>query len=162
MAKDGVYKALENVEMTYGDIVEIANDMTKDILEPTDTLVSDINHSLSALTVESIRDYIIRLQLRAYELSEIRERSALKAQCAEALKAEKHAKAFNAAEGSAAVKTNIALIESSEEIVVEALYEYIAGLFKTKLDQQHRLVAALQSVLISKMQEVKLSINGID
>ena len=162
MAKDGVYKALENVEMTYSDIVEIANDMTKDILAPTDDLVSEINHNLSALTVESIRDYIIRLQLRAYELSEIRERSALKAQCAEALKAEKHAKAFNAAEGSAAVKTNIALIESSEEIVVEALYEYIAGLFKTKLDQQHRLVAALQSVLISKMQEVKLSINSID
>lgn len=162
MAKDGVYKALENVEMTYGDIVEIANDMTKDILEPTDRLVSEITNSLSALTVEAIRDYIIRLQLRAYELSEIRERSALKAQCAEALKAEKHAKSFNAAEGSAAVKTNIALIESSEEIVVEALYEYIAGLFKTKLDQQHRLVAALQSVLISKMQEVKLSINSID
>lgn len=162
MAKDGVYKALENVEMTYSDIVEIANDMTKDILAPTDDLVSEINHNLSALTVESIRDYIIRLQLRAYELSEIRERSALKAQCAEALKAEKHAKAFNAAEGSAAVKTNIALIESSEEIVVEALYEYIAGLFKTKLDQQHRLVDALKSILMSKMQEAKLSMSGID
>lgn len=162
MAKEGLYKALENVESTYSDIVDIANDMTSEILTPIDNLVDEIRGSMSALTAESVRDYIVRLQLRAYELSEIKEKSGLKAQCAEALRAEKHAQSFNAAEGSAAVKSNIALIEASEEIVIEALYEYIASHLKTKLDQLHRLVDALKSILMSKMQEAKLAMNGIE
>lgn len=162
MAKPSVHDALENVEATYADIVEIANDMLHDITDPIDRIMSEINNSLSTLSVESIRDFIIRLQLRAYEISEIKEKSALKAQCAQALRAEKHAKCFNEADGSAAIKTNIALIKASEEIVVEALYDYIASLLKTKLDQLHRAVDALKSILMSKMQEAKLAMNGIE
>lgn len=162
MAKPSVYAALENVEASYSDIIEIANDMLKDIEIPIDNLVDEIRSSVSSLTVESIRDYIIRLQLRAYELSEVKEKSGLKAQCAESLRAEKHARCFNQADGSAAVKTNIALIEASEEIVVEALYDYIASHLKTKLDQLHRLVDSLKSILMSKMQEAKLSMSGIE
>lgn len=162
MAKPGLNKALENVEMSYGDIIEIANDILYDILSPIDSLMSELNNSMSTLTTESTRDYMIRIQLRAYELSEIKEKSALKASCAEAIKNEKHAISFNKAEGSAAVKTNIALIESSEEIVIEALYEYIASLLKTKLDQLHRAVDCLKSILMSKMQEAKLAMNGIE
>lgn len=162
MAKPGLSKALDNVETTYADIVEIANDMLNDILTPIDALMAELNRSMAALTAESTRDFMMRIQLRAYELSEIKEKSALKAACAEAIKNEKHAKSFNEAEGSAAVKTNIALIEASEEIVIEALYEYIASLLKTKVDQLHRAVDCLKSVLMSKMQEAKLAMNGIE
>lgn len=162
MAKPSIHAALENVEGSYSDIIEIANEMTCDILEPIDNLVEEIRGTVSTLTPESVRDYIIRLQLRAYELSEIKEKSGLKSQCAEALRAEKHARCFNEADGSAAVKNNIALIQASEEIVVEALYEYIASLLKTKLDQLHRLVDSLKSILMSKMQEAKLAMNGIE
>ena len=162
MAKPGLHKALENVESTYADIVEISNDMLSDILQPINSLVDEIRGSLAGMSAETVRDYMIRLQLRSYELSDIKEKSALKAQCAEALKDEKHARSFNAAEGSAAVKTNIALIEASEEIVVEALYEHIASLLKTKLDEVHRLIDSLKSILMSKMQEAKLAMNGIE
>lgn len=162
MAKPSVHAALEQVELTYSDIVEIADDMLFDILQPINTIMSDLNNNTANLTPEIIRDFIIRLQLRAYELSEIKERSSLKAQCAEALREEKHARSFNAADGSAAVKNNIALLESSEEVVVEALYNYVASLLKTKVDQLHRSVDALKSILMSKMQEAKLSMNGIE
>ena len=131
MAKPGLYKALENVEATYADIVEISNDMLSEFLSPINSLVNEIRNSLAGLSAESVRDYMIRLQLRSYELSDIKEKSALKAQCAAALKDEKYARNFNEAEGTAAVKTNIALIESSEEIVIEALYEHVASLLKT-------------------------------
>ena len=56
---------------------------------------------------------------------------------------------------TAAVKDKLALIATSGEVVSEALYNLVASLFKTKLDQVHRLVDALKSILVSRMQENK-------
>ena len=95
------------------------------------------------------------LQLKAFEISEIKEKAALKAELAETLQKEKFAISFNGLEGSAAVKDKLALVETSAEIVTEALYNLVANLLKTKLDQLHRLVDALKSILMSRMQETK-------
>ena len=97
----------------------------------------------------------MRIQLKAFEISEIKEKAALKAELAETLQKEKFAVSFNGLEGSAAVKDKLALVETSAEIVTEALYNLIANLLKTKLDQLHRLVDALKSILMSRMQETK-------
>ena len=162
MARPSLNDALANVEATYSEVVEIANDMLSDIFNPINNLVDEIREAGAGISAESLRDYMVRLQLRSYEISDIKEKSALKAECAEALRKEKYARTFNAAEGTAGVKDNTALLAASEEIIVEALYNLVASLLKTKLDEVHRLIDTLKSILMSKMQEAKLAMNGIE
>lgn len=147
--------ALNNVETTYGELVNIANDMLNPMFEPINLIITQVNATVNAMSIDQIRDYILRIQLKAFEISEIKEKAALKAELAETLQKEKFAVSFNGLEGSAAVKDKLALVETSAEIVTEALYNLIANLLKTKLDQLHRLVDALKSILMSRMQETK-------
>jgi hypothetical protein len=147
--------ALNNVETTYGELVDIANGMLNPMFEPINMIIARVNASVNAMSIDQIRDYILTIQLKAFEISEIKEKAALKAELAETLQKEKFAVSFNGLEGSAAAKDKLALVETSAEIVTEALYNLIANLLKTKLDQLHRLVDALKSILMSRMQETK-------
>lgn len=162
MAKPNLNEALDKVEMAYGDVVSIANDMLAPLFDPINKLVEEINGRINTFTVEEIRNYMMRLQLRAYEISETKEKSSLKAELAQAVRKEKYALTFNEAQGTAGTKDNTALLAASEEIIVESLYSLVASLLKTKLDALHRLVDALKSVLMSKMQEAKLSANALE
>ena len=148
-------EALMNVQTTYGELVEVANGMLSSIVGPVNELVAEVNSKVNAMSVDQIRDFILRLQLKAFEISEIKEKSALKAELAEALQKEKYAVEFNGADGTAAVKSNIATIAASAEVTSEALYNLIANLLKNKVDQLHRLVDALKSILMLRMQEAK-------
>ena len=148
-------EALNNVELTYKELVEIANSMTAPHFSPINAIVAEVNSSINAMSIDQIRDYILRLQLQAFSISDIKEKSALKAELAETLQKEKFAISFNGLDGTAAVKDKLALIATSGEVVSEALYNLVASLFKTKLDQVHRLVDALKSILVSRMQENK-------
>ena len=140
--------ALGRVEMTYKDLVEISNEMLKPLFDPINELVGAINARVNALSIDQIRDYILQLQLKAVE-------AALKAELAEAIQKEQFAISFNGIDGSAAVKDKLALVATSAETVTETLYNLVANLLKTKLDQLHRLVDALKSILMSRMQETK-------
>lgn len=162
MAKPNLNEALDKVEMAYGDVVSIANDMLAPLFDPINKLVEEINGGINNFTVEEIRNFMMRLQLRAYEISETKEKSSLKADLAESLRKEKYALTFNEAQGTAGTKDNTALLAASEEIIVASLYKLVASLLKTKLDALHRLVDALKSVLMSKMQEAKLSANALE
>lgn len=162
MARPNLNEALDKVEMAYSDVVSIANDMLAPLFDPINKLVEEINGRINNFTVEEIRNYMMRLQLRAYEISETKEKSSLKAELAESLRKEKYALTFNKAQGTAGTKDNTALLAASEEIIVESLYKLVANLLKTKLDALHRLVDALKSVLMSKMQEAKLYANALE
>ena len=148
-------EALQNVETTYGELISISNDMTAELFAPANALISQIEVCLTSLPIDSIRDFLLRLQLEAFKLSEIKEKFALKASLADALQKEKFAVSFNMADGSAAVKDKVALLATSEETVSEALYNLVANLFKTKLDSIHRMIDTLKSILMSRMQEQK-------
>lgn len=162
MAKKGLNDALDAVEMTYAEIVDIANCMLNDLITPVSEIIEKLGDNINEASVDDIKMYMWQLQRKAYSLSEVKEKSILKANLAEALKDEKYASKFNEAEGSAAVKQNIALIESSEEIVVEALYELVANSLKTKVDQIHRSVDCLKSILVTRMQEAKLTLSNME
>lgn len=148
-------EALTNIETTYGELVEIANGMLAPMFNPINALVGEINIKVNAMPVDQIRDYILQLQLKAFEIAETKEKAALKAELAEAIQKEQFAINFNGMDGSAAVKDKLALVATSSEIVAETLYNLTSNLLKTKLDQLHRLVAALSSILMSRMQETK-------
>ena len=147
--------ALQNVEMTYAEVVEVANDIANKHFKAINAQVAMISSQINALTIDQIRNYILELQLQAFSISEVKEKSALKAELAQALQKEQFAIKFNGADGTGTIKEKIALVETSSEVVAEALYNLIANLFKTKLDQVHRLVDALKSILMSRMQESK-------
>lgn len=154
--------ALDKVETTYSELVQIANDILASIIGPTNALVEEVNAKINNLSIDQLRDFILRLQLKAFEVSEIKEKSALKANLAEALQKEAFAVTFNGLDGSAAAKEKLALVAISESIVAETLYNLIANLLKTKVDQLHRLVDALKSILMSRMSEVKFMNIGVD
>lgn len=149
--------ALANVETTYAAVVEIADNMLKSKFAPINQLIGEINSSINNMSIDLIRDYLLRLQLLAYGISELRDKAAAKAELALALQKEAYAIKFNGADGSAAAKDKIALAETSQEQVSEVIYSLVANLVKTKLDQCHRLVDCLKSTLTSKMQEFKFN-----
>lgn len=152
---DKLSSALNNVECTYKELVEISNNILDPIVGPANTLVSTVNAQINSLSIDQIRDFILQLQLKAFELAEIKEKATMKAELSEALQKEKFATTFNGLDGSAAVKEKIALVESSSETVSTVLYELISSLLKSKVDQLHRLVDCLKSILMSRMQETK-------
>ena len=75
-------EALMNVQTTYGELVEVANGMLSSIVGPVNELVAEVNSKVNAMSVDQIRDFILRLQLKAFEIYEIKEKSALKAELA--------------------------------------------------------------------------------
>lgn len=154
--------ALNNVEMSYSEVVFIANDSLKNILDPINDLVKTINAKSTSLSIDSLREYILQLQLKAFELSEIKEKSSLKAELSAALQKEAYAVQFNSMEGSAATKEKLAMAATSQEVIASALYNLVSNLLKTKLDQLHRLVDCLKSILMSRMQETKFMNIGVD
>lgn len=152
---DKLSTALNNVETTYKELVEISNSMLDPILKPANEIVATVNAQINSLSIDQIRDFILQLQLKAFELAEIKEKAAMKAELSEAIQKEKFATTFNGLDGSAAAKEKIALVESSAETASTVLYELVSSLLKSKLDQLHRLVDCLKSILMSRMQETK-------
>lgn len=155
--KQNVSAALDAVDMTYDELIVIANEISDDVLGDVNTLMKNAYDNIENLSNEAIRDTLLRLSLRSYSFSEIKEKSIFKATLAETLRKEAYATNFNATEGTVAVRENNAIIQTSAEILAEELYTLVASMFKTKLDEIHRVVDALKSVLMSRMQEAKLS-----
>ena len=118
MTKD-LTKALEAVEMTYGQIREIADDMLAEPFAEVNRLYSEVSSRVDTLSVEALRDYLLRLQLAAFGLSELRDRSGAKATCAEAVRKEAYAITYAELEGTAAAKDSAATLAVSENIVAQ-------------------------------------------
>ena len=60
-------------------------------------------------------------------------------------------------EGTAGVKDSNTTLAISENIVAQCLYDLVASLVKTKVDMLLRLIDSLKSILMSRMQEAKIS-----
>ena len=150
-------EALDNVDMTYDQLIHIADSMLKPITDELDKIIKAASNHIENLTVDNIRKLMLEISLKSYSLSEIKEKSALRSVCAEMLKDEAYATALLKTDGAIAVKQHTALLETSYETLSEAIYDSAASMLKIKLDECHRIVASLQSILMSRMQEAKLS-----
>ena len=149
--------ALNVVEMTYGEIVEIANDLIKQYTDDINPIINYIGDNVEKLSNDEIRSLMLRLSVKAYSFGDVKERSIIKAECAEMIKKEAYAKVFNQTDGSVATKDNTSLISISNEVVTQAIYDLVAGLFKVKLDELRRLIDTLKTILMSRLSEMKLS-----
>lgn len=153
-------EALSNIELSYSAVVEIADDILKSRFKPINDLINEITVNMNSMPTDLLRDYLLKLQLFAYNISELRDKSAAKAELATAIQKEAYAIKFNSAEGAATVREKLAQAETATEQVAEVTYNLVAGLVRTKLDQCHRLVDCLKSVLMSRMQEFKFANMG--
>ena len=70
MAKD-LNKALEAVEMTYGQIKEIADSMLAGPFEEPNRIVEFIQNNVESMSVEMLRDAILKLQLIVHSMNKL-------------------------------------------------------------------------------------------
>ena len=157
MSKGNLDEALNNANVTYKQLVEIANGIVSKCTDSIDNIIKPAQESIERLTNDDIRTLMLKIAMASYAFSEIKEKSAFKAQCAEALRKESYANEFNSAVGSVAAKENTATVNISDEIIVENVYDLVASLLKTKLDEMHRVVDVLKTVLMSRLSEAKLT-----
>lgn len=155
--KPELEKALNAVEMTYKDIVEIADGLVADYTQGLDNLIKSVEDRIDKISNDEIREIMLRLSIKAYSFGDVKEKSAIKAECAEILRKEAYAVSFNSAEGSVAAKDNTSTLKVSNEIVSECLYNLVANLFKIKLDETRRLIDTLKTILMSRLSEMKMS-----
>lgn len=152
-------QALDNTETTYSALVEIANGIVNDYVQAINELIDNAVVNVEKLSNEDIRLLLLKLSLKSYSFGDLKEKASLKADCAEALKEEKLAVEFNKTEGSVAVRTNLATLAISDAILTEMIYKLVASLLKTKLDEIHRVVDTLKTILVSRLSEAKLNGN---
>lgn len=149
-------EAMEQAKITSDQLSEIAANLAKKYTAELDKLVEQAT-SVKDLTDSNIRNLILLLSLKAYSFSEAKEYAVMSADIAEYLRKEAYAKAFAIAEGTAGAKDGQATLESANEKLSETVLDLVSSLLKTKLDETHRIVDSLKSVLMSRMQEAKIS-----
>ena len=149
--------ALDNVNTTYNELSEIAKDIVCRYSSEVDSLINDSIPKIESLSNDKIRLIMTNLSFMAYSLSEAKEHSLLKSEIAETLLNEKKAIEFNGAEGTVDSRKNLAIINSSEEILVNIIYDTVGSLLKSKLDEVHRITDTLKTVLMSRNTELKIN-----
>ena len=148
MAKD-LNKALEAVEMTYSQIKEIADSMLAGPFEEPNRTVEFIQFNVESMSIDMLRDSILKLQLAVYSLSELRDRSGIKATCAEAIRKEAYAANYIGQEGTAGVKDSNTTLAISENIVAQCLYDLVASLVKTTQSKLAEMVGVSRNTISS-------------
>lgn len=152
-----VQEAMNEVEVTYEELINLATDIVDEMTSDLNIIVQSAYDNIENLNNDAIRDLLLRLSLRSFSFSEIKDKAAFKATLAEALRKEAYARELSVAQGTVAAKESAATMAISNEIVVEQIYDLSAALFKTKLDEIHRVVDSLKSVLTSRLSEAKLA-----
>jgi hypothetical protein len=152
-----VQKALNNIDDTYQDLIVVAEDIFQQTTKDIDEIMMSAYNDIEKLSNDAIRDLMLRLSLKSYTFSEIKEKAAFKSVLAETIRKEEYAQNFNKTEGTVAVRENTATIDTGAEILSEEIYTLVANMLKTKLDEIHRVVNTLQTILMTRMQEAKLS-----
>lgn len=160
--RGNLQKALENADTTYNELKAIAGDMVSIYTKDIDATIKEVSSKVENLSNEEIRKLILKLSMQSYTFSEVKEKSALKAELAEALRKEAYATTFNGTDGSVALRENTATIETSDEVLVETIYDSVSSTFKVKLDEIHRIVDSLKTVLMTRLQEMKLASTSSD
>lgn len=152
-----VEKSLSVVDMTYDSVIDIANEIIEKVCEDSDKLIQEACDNVENMTNDYIRDLMLKLSLKSYTFSEVKEKSAFKAVIGEMIRKEQYAINFNRSEGTVAVRENIAIIDTSAEFMAEEIYTLVSNMLKTKLYEVHAVISTLQTVLTSRLQEAKLT-----
>lgn len=155
--KESLKQALDNVELTYSEVAEVADDLISEYTKDISDIIQYAENNIESLSNDELRNLMLKLSIRAYSFGDVKEKSAIKAECAEMLKKEAYARKFSELEGSIASKDSAVTLQISNEIVAEAVYNLVSSLFKVKLEEMRRMIDTLKTILMSRLSEMKLS-----
>ena len=137
-----IEQARKECRHVYLQLQPIAKEAVEKYSKPIDTIVKEMS-KLESMTDEEIRQLMMRLSIECYFFGNYTAESSLMSDCATAT-------------GTQAEKTSIATINSMDKQAVSSLYKMVKDLMSVKLDEAHRLVNTLNSVLISRSAEKKI------
>ena len=149
-------KAKENVNEMFSELYPIAEEIVNKYAVKIDSLINQVAKA-QILTNEELRDFMLSLSIEAYSFSMSKDSSILRQDCSTTLMKEAQAREYNNTEGTQVVRSNASIINTSDTQVVNLLYSAVANLMKTKLDETHRMINTLNSILISRNAEAKLN-----
>lgn len=152
----GKREAKTEVDGIYVDLARLADEMVKKHASTLDTIVKKIRTDIESLSTKELMDYILELGIETYFFAQKKDFMTLKQSCADTLYKENYARALLASTGTVANKQHQATIDTMDNSAVKLLYEAVANLMKTRLDEAHRIANLLSNVLISKNAEAKL------
>ena len=148
--------ANKNVIDFYKDLKPIVDEVVSKNARPIDEIIKKIKKDLTTLTNKELQDYMLQLSIETYYFATIKDSSILRQECATVLLKEGQANSFNGADGTQSYRNNQAIIQNLDKQAVNVLYNAVVNCMKSKLDEAHRIVNVLSSVLISKNAEAKL------
>lgn len=144
----------KEVDTTYKYLGKIAKDLVKQHTKEIDDIIRDLIN-VEIKTDNQLRNDMLKLSCLAYNLAEIKEHANLRADCSTALYKEKQALEFSNVIGTQQQKHQHSVIASLDNQAVQILYNSVAKLFSTKLDETHRVVNTLNGILIGRMSAQK-------
>lgn len=156
---------MTDIEQAKKDVNDLFKNLSPLIIEIVDKYSKELDRifnkltNAKALSNEDLREYMLALSVESYLFGMSKDASLLKQECAVTLMKEGQAQVYNATDGTQAVRNNQAIIDTTDKQVVNLIYSGVANMMKTKLDEAHRMVNVLNSILISRNAEAKMT-NG--
>ena len=152
-------ESMDDVQEIYSALNSQAKEIVKQYTKALDDLVKKINDDVNNLSNEDLRRIELKLSLLSYDLGELKDKTNIAAEVAEIIENETIANAYNTATGTSEQRKNTAILNSSKEKAVSKLYKLVSSQIKTKLDEAHRIVDCVKSILISRASDRKLTDN---
>ena len=149
-------EAQRDVNDMYKSLTQIADDIIRKNTDDISKIMKEIENNIETIDNNDLRKYTLKLAAMAYALGDKVEHANLKRDCANALLKETNAKEFNLAAGPVATKQNVALLNTSQEVAVNILYNMVADSMKAKLQMTNRMLDSIKNVLISRNAEAKI------
>lgn len=140
----------------YNQLKPIINGIVEKNTKSLDDIIKKVRNNLTTLTNKELQETILQLSIETYYFSTIKDMSILKQECAMTLMKEKQAAVYNSTDGTQQTRNNQAVIDTLDKQTVQVLYNAVSNCMKSKLDEAHRVVNMLSSVLISRNAEAKL------
>ena len=152
-----IEKAKNEVNEMFQSLAPMVEEIVNKYSINIDKIILELTDSAS-LTNDEIRNKMLALSAEAYIFGMSKDASLLKQECAETLLKEAQAVVYNNTDGTVPVRTNASIIKTTDSQVVNLLYSAVGNLMKTKLDETHRMINILNSILISRNAEAKLNV----
>ena len=157
--EEALSTGMADIQTIYNSLNIRAKEIVKNYTKQIDDLIKTVSENINNLTNEDIRGIELKLSLMSYDLGELKDKTSIVAEIAEIIQDETEANAWNTAIGNNEQRKNAALLAASKEKFVAKLYKLVANQIKTKLDEAHRVVDTLKSILISRASDRKLTDN---
>lgn len=150
-----IENAKRELEELYGNLTPIIKEVVDKYSKDLDKMFHKLTNATN-FTNDEIREAMLSLSVESYMFGMNKDLSVLKQDCAVTLMKEKQAQSYNSATGTQAIRNNQAIIDTTDKQVVNLIYSGVANMMKTKLDESHRMINVLNSILISRNAEAKI------